>query len=58
MNAFANAPRCLAGAPAARGFVGVPYSIAAALLLLSHPAAALYAEVKPTLKVGVDCIAQ
>lgn len=57
MNAFANAPRCPAGALAARGLVALGYSIAAALLLLSHPAAALYAEVKPTVKVGVDCIA-
>ena len=57
MNAFAIAPRCPAGALAARGLVALRYSIAAALLLLSHPAAALYAEVKPTVKVGVDCIA-
>ena len=56
MSAF-NAPRCPAGARAARGLVALRYSIAAGLLLLSHPAAALYAEVKPTVKVGVDCIA-
>ena len=31
--------------------------LAATLLLVSHPAAALFAEVKPALKVGVDCIA-
>ena len=30
---------------------------AAAMLLISgHPAAALYAEVKPTVKVGIDCV--
>jgi len=57
MNAFASAPRCPAVAPAARGFVALRYSTAAALLLLSHPAAALYAEVKPVVKVGADCIA-
>ena len=57
MIAFADAPRCPAGALAARGLVALRYSIAAALLLVSHPAAALYAEVKPTVKVGVDCIA-
>jgi hypothetical protein len=57
MNAFANAPRCPAGVLAVRALVALRYSIAAALLLLSHPAAALYAEVKPALKVGVDCIA-
>jgi len=57
MNARASAPPCPAGAPAARGLVALRYSIAAALLLLSHPAAALYAEVKPTVKVGADCIA-
>ena len=44
------------------GFANVPARLAlggaaAALLLLSgHPAAALYAEVKPPVKVGVDCI--
>jgi hypothetical protein len=57
MNAFADAPRCPAGALAARGLAALGYSIAAALLLLSHPAAALYAEVKPTVKIGADCIA-
>jgi len=43
MSAFAAAGRC---------------AIAAALMLLSHPAAAFYAEVTPTLKVGVDCVGQ
>ena len=57
MNGFAQAPRCLAAALAARGPVAVRCSIAAALLLLSHPAAALYAEVKPGVSVGLDCIA-
>ena len=57
MNPFANAPRYPAGAWAARGLAALRYAIAAALLSISHPAAALYAEVKPTVKVGVDCIA-
>lgn len=33
-------------------------TIAAALIFLSHPAVALYAQVKPTLKVGADCVGQ
>jgi len=57
MNPFANAPRYPAGPLAARGLVALRYAIAAALLSVSHPAAALYAEVKPTVKVGVDCVA-
>jgi hypothetical protein len=43
MNAFASAAR---------------YAIVAALILSSHAAAAFYAEVKPALKVGVDCVGQ
>jgi hypothetical protein len=50
MSVFANAFRRAAGALALR------YFAAGVLLLSSHPAFALYAEVKPTLKVGVDCI--
>ena len=57
MNAFANAPRGPAGALPARGLVALRYAIVAALLSVSHPAAALYAEVKPAVKVGVDCVA-
>jgi hypothetical protein len=34
----------------------LPCGLAAALLLLSQPAAAFYAPVKPVLKVGNDCI--
>ena len=55
MNAFANALRRMG---AAKAFVALRYSMAAALLLWCHPALALYAEVKPTLKVGVDCVGQ
>jgi hypothetical protein len=29
---------------------------AGTLILLSHPAAAFYSEVKPSVKVGVDCV--
>lgn len=57
MNAFAKVPRCPAGAFPARGRAVLRYPVAAVLLLLSHPATAFYAEVKPTVKVGVDCIA-
>jgi len=31
-------------------------AMAAALLILCHPALAFYAEVKPALKTGADCI--
>jgi hypothetical protein len=41
MNAFANVGRA---------------TMAAGLIFLSHPAMALYAQVKPTLKVGADCV--
>ena len=34
------------------------WTLAAALILLSHPAMALYAEVKPALKVGADCVGE
>jgi hypothetical protein len=50
MNVFANAFR-----RGARTLV-LRYSAACVLLLSCHPAVALYAEVKPTLKVGVNCI--
>jgi hypothetical protein len=33
-------------------------SVATALMFLSCPAVAFYAEVKPALKIGVDCIGQ
>jgi hypothetical protein len=40
-------------------FAGVGrYAIAVGLIFFSHPAAALYAEVKPALKIGVDCVGQ
>jgi hypothetical protein len=32
------------------------YGVVAALVFLSQPAGAFFAEVKPTLKVGVDCV--
>ncbi len=41
MSMFAGAGRC---------------AVAAGFILLSHPASAFYAEVMPTVKVGVDCI--
>ena len=50
MSIFANAFQRVAGTLALR------YSAACVLLLSCHPAVALYAEVRPTLKVGVDCI--
>ena len=58
MNAFAIAPRRAADARAAKIRVVLRYAMATALLLLSHPALAFYAEVKPTLKSGVDCVGQ
>ena len=33
-------------------------AVAAALTLLAHPAAAFYAEVKPAVTVGLDCVGQ
>jgi hypothetical protein len=57
MSASTGAPGCPAGALSAQGLVALRYSMAAVLLVLSQPAAAFYAEVKPTVKVGVDCIA-
>jgi hypothetical protein len=50
MSAFANVLRRAAGA------LALCHTTAGALLFFCHPAAALYAEVKPTLKVGVGCI--
>jgi hypothetical protein len=32
------------------------YAIGAALVFFSQPVAAFFAEVKPTIKVGVDCV--
>jgi hypothetical protein len=32
------------------------YAMGAALIFFSQPAGAFFAEVKPTLKVGVDCV--
>lgn len=43
MNAIAGTARC---------------AIVAGFVLLSHPAAAFYSQVKPSLKVGVDCVGQ
>ena len=34
------------------------YAIVAGIIVLSHPAAAFYSQVKPGLKVGVDCVGQ
>jgi hypothetical protein len=31
-------------------------AVAAGLISLSHPASAFYAEVKPTMKVGANCV--
>jgi hypothetical protein len=50
MSILANAFRRVVGARALR------YPVAGAMLLSCHPAAAFYAEVKPSLKVGVDCV--
>jgi hypothetical protein len=50
MSAFTNVLRRAAGA------LALCHSTVGALLFSCHPAAALYAEVKPTPKVGVDCI--
>ena len=50
MNAFANVFRRATGA------LALCYSTVGALLFSCHPAAAFYAEVKPSVKVGVDCV--
>lgn len=50
MSIFATAFRRAVGALWPR------YTAAGVLLLSCHPAVAFYVEVKPTLKVGVDCI--
>ena len=63
MNALAMAPRRAVGARAAKARAAkvrvMPrVAITAVLLLVSYPALAFYAEVKPALKVGVDCVGQ
>ena len=58
MNAFASAPRCPAVAPAARGLVALRYSMAAALLVLSHPRRPCTPKSsRSVVKLGADCIA-
>jgi hypothetical protein len=58
MTAFAMGLRRAAGAHSAKLRVMVCYAMAALPLLLSNPALAFYAEVKPTLKSGADCVGQ
>jgi len=55
MNPFAIAPRRAAGARTGK-LLMLAYSIAAVSFVWCQPAMALYAEVKPTLKTGADCV--